>query len=51
VKKKYEQAYLCSEKIAKYVAKTYDWDISNDEKIYLTLHIHRVTNRQEWTNK
>lgn len=51
VRKKYEQAYLCSEKIAKYVAKTYDWDISNDEKIYLTLHIHRVTNRQEWTNK
>ncbi|QDP39196.1 BglG family transcription antiterminator LicT [Radiobacillus deserti] len=51
VKKKYKQAYLCSEKIAKYVAKTYNWDISSDEKIYLTLHIHRVTHRQEWTNK
>ncbi|MDL4840972.1 BglG family transcription antiterminator LicT [Aquibacillus rhizosphaerae] len=51
VKKKYEQAYLCSEKIAKYIAKKYKWTISNDEKIYLTLHIHRVTNRQEWNNK
>lgn len=51
VKKKYEQAYLCSEKIAAYVSKTYEWDISNDEKIYLTLHIHRVTNREAWVEK
>lgn len=48
VKRKYDQAFQCSEKIATYVEKTYHWNVTNDEKIYLTLHIHRVTNRHEW---
>lgn len=45
VKQKYSTAYECTERIAAYIAKNYDWDISNDEKVYLTLHIHRITNR------
>ncbi|KIL45280.1 PRD domain-containing protein [Jeotgalibacillus soli] len=48
VKRQYEKAYQCSVKMAAYVEKTYQWTISNDEKVYLTLHIHRVTSRQEW---
>lgn len=45
VKSKYQEAYRCSEKVAKYVEKDFNWVISDDEKIYLTLHIHRVTQR------
>ncbi|GIO17429.1 transcription antiterminator BglG [Oceanobacillus oncorhynchi subsp. incaldanensis] len=47
VKKKYTAAFECTERIAAYIAKNYDWDISNDEKVYLTLHIHRITNRHQ----
>ncbi|WP_152656592.1 BglG family transcription antiterminator LicT [Oceanobacillus sp. CFH 90083] len=47
VKKKYIAAFECTERIAAYIAKNYDWDISNDEKVYLTLHIHRITNRHQ----
>lgn len=46
IKAKYKKAYQCSEKIAAFLAKSYDWDISDDEKIYLSIHIHRVTNRE-----
>lgn len=45
VKQKYSTAFECTERIAAYITKNYDWDISNDEKVYLTLHIHRITNR------
>lgn len=47
VKRKYSEAFRCSEKIAAFVKKTYGWEISNEEKIYLTLHIHRVANRHD----
>lgn len=45
VKKKYPEAFACSEKIDAFVIKTHGWHVSKDEKVYLTLHIHRVTNR------
>ncbi|WP_100013000.1 BglG family transcription antiterminator LicT [Lentibacillus sediminis] len=47
VKQKYKDAFECTERIATYIAKNYDWEISNDEKVYLTLHIYRITNRHE----
>ncbi|GAA5417313.1 transcription antiterminator LicT [Paraliobacillus ryukyuensis] len=47
VKNKYPKAFHCSEKVAAFVSKTYGWKVSNDEKIYLTLHIHRVTSRAD----
>ncbi|MFC0271720.1 BglG family transcription antiterminator LicT [Metabacillus herbersteinensis] len=47
VKEKYPVAFQCSEKIMTYLEQTYELLISNDEAIYLTLHIYRVTNRQE----
>lgn len=40
--KKYFQSYLCAEKIEKYFLKTYDIEISDEEKMYLVLHIERV---------
>ncbi len=39
---KYFQSYLCVEKIEKYFMKTYDIEISDEEKMYLVLHIERV---------
>ncbi|QTM98826.1 PRD domain-containing protein [Sediminibacillus dalangtanensis] len=47
VKKKYHKAFLCSEKVAAFVETNYDWHVTKDEIIYLTLHIHRVTNRHD----
>ncbi|WP_413376741.1 BglG family transcription antiterminator LicT [Alkalihalobacillus sp. 1P02AB] len=48
VKQKYEKAFSCTEKIATHLAENYDWKISNDERVYLTLHVHRVTLRAEY---
>ncbi|RDW16705.1 BglG family transcription antiterminator LicT [Oceanobacillus chungangensis] len=45
VKQKYTDAFQCTERIANYIAQDYNWEISNDEKVYLTLHIHRITSR------
>lgn len=47
VKSTYPKAFQCTEKIAHYMESTYNWEISTEEKMYLTLHIHRVTSRQE----
>ncbi|MDY0406725.1 PRD domain-containing protein [Virgibacillus sp. 179-BFC.A HS] len=47
VKQKYGDAFQCAERIAAYIAKNYDWEISNNEIIYLTLHICRITNRHK----
>lgn len=47
VKSRYPEAFACSQKVASYVEKTFSWPVSNDEKVYLTIHIHRVTSRQE----
>lgn len=47
VQTRYPQAFSCSEKVASYVEKTFNWPVSTDEKVYLTIHIHRVTSRQE----
>lgn len=47
VKQKYPSAFQCSQKIMTYLDKTCGWTISNDEQIFLTLHIHRVTHRHE----
>lgn len=47
VKKQYKEAFLCSEKIKKYVENKYEWNVSNDELIYLTVHIHRVASRHQ----
>lgn len=44
---KYPTAFSCTEKIATYLENEHGWGISSDEKLYLTVHIHRVTFRQQ----
>ncbi|TBX74720.1 PRD domain-containing protein [Bacillus mycoides] len=42
---KYQSAFQCSQKVKLYLQNVYNWSVSNDEIVYLTLHIHRVTCR------
>ena len=45
VKIKYDKAYACVGKIDDYVKNNYKKSLSDDEKLYLTMHIERVTNK------
>jgi beta-glucoside operon transcriptional antiterminator len=45
IRNKYPEEYKCVEKIAKYVAKGYNHEITNDEKVYLMLHMARIVRR------
>lgn len=45
VKMTYTDAYECAQKINDYLEKTYQQSLSKDEYVYLTIHIHRVTER------
>lgn len=44
-KKKYHNAYSCVEKINQYVVQKYNYHMSNDEKLYLTIHIARLVQK------
>ncbi|MGT2926236.1 BglG family transcription antiterminator LicT [Streptococcus cuniculipharyngis] len=41
VKVNYPQAFACTEKIKTYVEQAYDFPMSRDEQVYLTIHIQR----------
>lgn len=43
IKEQYPNEYKCSLKIMDYFAKKYDVKLTNDELIYLTIHIQRIT--------
>jgi beta-glucoside operon transcriptional antiterminator len=45
VKNTYTEAYACVVKINEFLEKTYGQSLSKDEYIYLTIHIHRITDR------
>lgn len=45
IKSNYPDALKCTEKIAVYIAESYQFQVSPDEKVYLTIHIHRVVNQ------
>jgi len=47
IKERYSIAYSCVMKIEKYLNLEYNWYLSNDELAYLTIHIHRMTSRNE----
>lgn len=42
IKNKYKSSYLCVEKIRDYLEIKYKYEISNQEKLYLILHIERL---------
>lgn len=43
IKDQYKEEYACALKVFEYFHKDYHIDLSNEEMIYLTIHIHRVT--------
>lgn len=42
IKAKYVNSYGCVEKISEFIKKNYNYDVSDDEKLYLTIHIEQV---------
>lgn len=42
VKSNYPVAFSCSEKIKNYVESSYDFPMSKDEQVYITIHIQRL---------
>lgn len=42
IKEKYEEAFKCSLKIKAFVKEKYKYEVTDDELVYLSLHIHRV---------
>ena len=42
MKNNFPEETECTEKIRKYLKQNYDYDVSDDELIYLSVHIHRV---------
>ncbi|MEO2255416.1 PRD domain-containing protein [Paenibacillus amylolyticus] len=47
VKNNYPKAFQCAMKIKRFLSTSYDWECTNDELLYLTVHIQRVSNRTE----
>lgn len=44
-KQKHKEAMECTEKINDYIQNQFDYSLTNNEKLYLAIHIQRVVNR------
>jgi len=44
IQKKYPAAHKCSEKIKKFIESNYTYQLTDEEMMYLTIHIERVVN-------
>jgi beta-glucoside operon transcriptional antiterminator len=44
VKEKYSSSFACVEKIYKFIYNSYKYELSQDEMLYLTIHIEKITN-------
>ena len=42
VKKQYKKAFMCTQSIVKFVKNKYQYDISEEEQFYLTIHIENI---------
>lgn len=45
VREKHKAAFDCTEKINEYIENQFDYSLTNNEKLYLIIHIQRVVNR------
>ena len=45
VKFKYKNAYNCIEKINEFMNKKYNYNLTDEEKLYLTIHVEKVVNK------
>jgi beta-glucoside operon transcriptional antiterminator len=44
IKEKYKDEATCTEKIRDFISKKYEYELANEEMLYLTIHITRVVN-------
>jgi beta-glucoside operon transcriptional antiterminator len=44
IKEKYKNEAACTEKIRDFISKKYEYELANEEMLYLTIHITRVVN-------
>lgn len=42
IKEKYPEAYKCTEKVKKFIESNYEYELTDEEMMYLTIHIERV---------
>ena len=47
VKKKYKESFECAEKVAEMIQRNYKYRLSDEEILYLTIHIHRIVNQND----
>lgn len=47
IKVKYKNAYSCVEKIGEFIKNKYNYNISNEEMLYLIIHIERIVSKTE----
>ena len=45
IKVKYKNAYACVNKIAEFIKKKYAYEVSEEERLYLTIHIARIVSK------
>lgn len=45
IREKYPEAFRCVEKISQFIEKKYEYQLSREEQLYLTIHIERVVNK------
>ena len=45
IKVQYKDAYLCAEKVGKYIFKEFGHEVSDEEMMYLTVHIQRIVKK------
>ncbi len=45
IKVKYKNAYNCIEKVANFIKKKYNYELTDEEKLYLTIHVERVVSK------
>ncbi|WP_303188687.1 BglG family transcription antiterminator LicT [uncultured Clostridium sp.] len=45
IKEQYKDSYLCAEKVKKYILKEFNHEISDEEMMYLTVHIKRIVKK------
>src|SRR5699024_9141874 len=47
IRRKYPQAFRCVVKITDFIQRKYQYKLSKEEQLYLTIHIERVVNKTE----
>ena len=45
IKEKYVDAYICASKMAGYIQRYHKYNLSDEELLYLTIHVAKVVNK------